>query len=140
MHPRLSLNTPDIPQTPPEQPLNAPPIPQKALTLSRKVDECKPLLTTPLRKCVCSGPLRIIIAHVRAPYASLFPHCNKCSNPPMSWKVDECKPLPAPLGPTMAHDWPAGTTSVSPRSTGRQGLELVHVRAQLEQLQDTFKS
>jgi len=30
--------------TPPKCPLNAPPIPHKALTLSRKVDECKPLL------------------------------------------------------------------------------------------------
>jgi hypothetical protein len=28
---------------PPKQPLSAPPIPQKALKLSRKVDECKPL-------------------------------------------------------------------------------------------------
>ena len=33
----------DTPQTLPKQPLNAPPIPSKALTLSRKVDECKPL-------------------------------------------------------------------------------------------------
>jgi len=35
--------TPDTRETPPKQPLNAPPIPHKALTLSRKVDECKPL-------------------------------------------------------------------------------------------------
>jgi hypothetical protein len=37
------LSTPDTPCIPAEQPLHAPPIPQKALTLSRKVDECKPL-------------------------------------------------------------------------------------------------
>jgi len=54
--PHLTRNTPFIaPNTPrnllhtrkttPEQSLNAPPIRQKALTLSRKVDECKPLLT-----------------------------------------------------------------------------------------------
>jgi len=34
---------PDTAYKPSKQPLNAPPIPQKALTLSRKVDECKPL-------------------------------------------------------------------------------------------------
>ena len=34
---------PKPPETPPEQPLNAPPIPQKALTLSWNVNECKPL-------------------------------------------------------------------------------------------------
>jgi len=34
---------PNTPYTPPTQPLNAPPIPQEALTLSRKVDECRPL-------------------------------------------------------------------------------------------------
>jgi len=38
--PRHLLNTRKIT---PEQSLNAPPIPQKALTLRRKVDECKPL-------------------------------------------------------------------------------------------------
>jgi hypothetical protein len=32
-----------MPYTPPKQLLNAPPLPQKALTLSRNVDECKPL-------------------------------------------------------------------------------------------------
>ena len=52
------------------------------------MDECKPLV-------VWSDvfPHTLINAHVRAPYASLFPHCNKCSNPPMSRIVDECKPL-----------------------------------------------
>jgi len=38
--PRHLLNTR---KTTPKQSLNAPPIPQKALTLSRKVHECKPL-------------------------------------------------------------------------------------------------
>jgi len=53
--PYLTRNAPCTPQTPPDtcqtpakttptQSLNAPPIPQKALTLSRKVDECKPLV------------------------------------------------------------------------------------------------
>ena len=47
IHPRHPL----IPQTPlnlPKQPMNASTIPQKALTMCRKVDECKPLpRTTP---------------------------------------------------------------------------------------------
>ena len=34
---------PDTTQITPKQPLHAPPIPQKALELSQKVDECKPL-------------------------------------------------------------------------------------------------
>jgi len=33
-----------------------------------------------------------------------------------------------------------GTTTAAARSAGRQGLTLVHVGAQLEQLQDTFTS
>jgi hypothetical protein len=38
------LKTPPSPRrNPPKQLLKAPPIPQKALTLSRKVDECNPL-------------------------------------------------------------------------------------------------
>jgi hypothetical protein len=41
------LNTPYYPLTPHKEPLNnpymQPPIPQQALTLSREVDECKPL-------------------------------------------------------------------------------------------------
>jgi len=36
----MYLNTPS---TPPKQRLNAAPIPQKPLTMSLKVDECKPL-------------------------------------------------------------------------------------------------
>ena len=40
-----TLNTPSYCLRPPTQPLSAPPIPQKALMLSRKVDECKPLPT-----------------------------------------------------------------------------------------------
>jgi len=40
-HPLISRITSS---TPPRQPPNAPPIPPNALTLSRKVDECKPLL------------------------------------------------------------------------------------------------
>ena len=43
MHPIHPLIPPNTPYTPPTQPLNAPPVPQEALTLSRKVDECKPL-------------------------------------------------------------------------------------------------
>ena len=39
-HPLIPRNAP---YAPPKRPLNAPPIPQKALTLNRKVDECKPL-------------------------------------------------------------------------------------------------
>ena len=42
-HPEHPLLPPDASQTPPRQPLNAPPIPHKALTFSREVDECKPL-------------------------------------------------------------------------------------------------
>ena len=42
-----TLDTPSYPphtlKTPPKQSLNAPPIAQKTLKLSRKVDECKPL-------------------------------------------------------------------------------------------------
>ena len=48
--PFLTRNTPQThPTTPehslkhPKQPLNAPPVPLKALTLSRRVDECRPL-------------------------------------------------------------------------------------------------
>ena len=41
--PQYPLTPPNTSQTPSKQPLNAPPIPQKALSLSRKVDECKPL-------------------------------------------------------------------------------------------------
>jgi hypothetical protein len=37
--------SPDTPLTRATQPLRAPPIPYKALKLSRKVDECKPLLS-----------------------------------------------------------------------------------------------
>jgi hypothetical protein len=43
IHPEPPLKVPDTSQTSPRQPLSAPPIPQRALTLSRKVDECKPL-------------------------------------------------------------------------------------------------
>ena len=42
-HPTQPLTTPGTSKTPPEQPLHTPPIPQKALKLSRKVGECKPL-------------------------------------------------------------------------------------------------
>ena len=38
---------PNTSYKPPKQPLNAPPIAQKALTLSRKVDKCKPLPWAP---------------------------------------------------------------------------------------------
>jgi hypothetical protein len=41
-----TLNTLQCPLTPPKQPLNAPPITQKALKLSRKGNECKPLPAT----------------------------------------------------------------------------------------------
>jgi hypothetical protein len=47
-HPKHSVIPPDTALTSPKQSLNAPPIPQRALTLSRKVDECKPLLTGPV--------------------------------------------------------------------------------------------
>ena len=43
IHPKYPLNTPDTAYTPPKQPLHATPIPQKALTFSRKVERCKPL-------------------------------------------------------------------------------------------------
>jgi hypothetical protein len=43
IHPEHLLIPPDTSSTLPKQPLNAPPITQKALTLSRKVDEFKPL-------------------------------------------------------------------------------------------------
>jgi hypothetical protein len=42
--PKTPPTSPHTPKTTHEQPLNAPHIPQKALKLSRKVDECKPLL------------------------------------------------------------------------------------------------
>ena len=49
--PKHTLNTLDTPyqplntpETSPKQPLTAPPVPWNALKLSRKVDECKPLL------------------------------------------------------------------------------------------------
>ena len=45
----MTQNTPHTrtkyPPTPLEHPLHAPPSPQNALKLSRKVDKCKPLLT-----------------------------------------------------------------------------------------------
>jgi len=44
VHPRQPLIPPDTPYTPPRQPLNVPRIPQIALKLSRKVNECKPLV------------------------------------------------------------------------------------------------
>jgi hypothetical protein len=40
---RHRLIPPDTSQSPPKRPLNAPRIPHQALTLSRKVDKCKPL-------------------------------------------------------------------------------------------------
>jgi hypothetical protein len=43
MHPRHSVIPATTSSTPPKQPLIATLIPQKDLTLSRKVDECKPL-------------------------------------------------------------------------------------------------
>jgi len=43
MRPKHPLVPPNTFQTPSRQPLNALPVLQKALTLSRKVDECKPL-------------------------------------------------------------------------------------------------
>ena len=42
--PTLRLFPPDTSYTLTKQPLNTPPIPQKVLTLSQKVDECKPLV------------------------------------------------------------------------------------------------
>ena len=42
---KYRLHTPQYPLIPPKQPRNAPPIPQKALKFSRKVDECKPLVS-----------------------------------------------------------------------------------------------
>jgi len=45
LHPRHPLISPDTPYTPPRQPQILPPVPQQALKLSRKVDECKPLLS-----------------------------------------------------------------------------------------------
>ena len=44
IHPRHSLIPPDTHSTPPKQLLSAHPIPHEALTLSREVEECKPLL------------------------------------------------------------------------------------------------
>jgi len=43
VYPKQPLLPPNTPCTPPKQLRNAPHIPQKALTLSRKADECKPL-------------------------------------------------------------------------------------------------
>jgi len=43
IYPRHPLIHLDTPKTPPKQHINALPVPQKALYLSRKVDECKPL-------------------------------------------------------------------------------------------------
>ena len=43
MNPKHPTRTPKTTYTPPERPRHAPPIPQKALPLSRKVDEGKPL-------------------------------------------------------------------------------------------------
>jgi len=43
IHPKHTLIPPNTSYTPPNHPLNAPPIPQKALELSRKVNECRPL-------------------------------------------------------------------------------------------------
>jgi len=39
-----TLHTPNTPLTRASEPLRAPPIPYRALTLSQKVDACKPLL------------------------------------------------------------------------------------------------
>jgi hypothetical protein len=47
IHPKHPLLSPNTSCTPPKQPLNAHPIPQKALTSSRKGDECKPLPPAP---------------------------------------------------------------------------------------------
>ena len=44
IHPEQPTMPPNTALRPPQQPLHAPPIQQKALALSRKVDECKPLL------------------------------------------------------------------------------------------------
>jgi len=43
LHTKRPYTPPNTPLTRATQPLRAPPIPQKALKLSRKVDECKPL-------------------------------------------------------------------------------------------------
>jgi hypothetical protein len=45
IHTRHSLKSHDTSYTRPTQPLNPQPVPQKALTLSQKVHECKPLAT-----------------------------------------------------------------------------------------------
>jgi len=55
IHPKHPLIRPDTFKTPPEQPLNAPPIPQNAPMLSRELDESKPLLPG-LEQCVMLRP------------------------------------------------------------------------------------
>jgi hypothetical protein len=59
IHPRHPLMSPDTPYTPLRQPLNVPPIPQKALELSRKVNECKPLHAGTWQ--CCSGHVRTAV-------------------------------------------------------------------------------
>ena len=54
----------------------------------------------------------------------------------LSRKVDECKPLV--IG--TEYDVDPVTAAQNLSTAIRQGLTLVHVRAQLEQLQDTFMS
>jgi hypothetical protein len=61
--------------------------------------------------------------------SDVFPKVVKLSS-----DVSECKPLPT----TTCGD--TRSTSTTLQSTAHQGLTLVHVRAQLEQLQDTFMS
>jgi len=121
-YPEHPLIPPRTPYTPPKQPLNVPPIPQKALTLRRKVDECKPLHGGSVYACQYqnNGVLRF---HGRGLHSSTFRlnlsrflhkiHPTHTNNPPrhptpkqplkaapilqkalaLSRKVDECKPL-----------------------------------------------
>ena len=68
----------------PKQSLNAPPIPQKALTLSRKVDECKPLpswltgpATAPPRTMsprACPPPVTRVVEEKRSNRDRTCPH------------------------------------------------------------------
>ena len=72
-YPAHPLIPPDTHRTPPKQPLNATPRPQKELTLSLKVNECKPLPVGPVpgseRQCD-GGCVRRAGANTRPPFSS----------------------------------------------------------------------
>ena len=80
IHPKHPLLPPNTPYTPPKHSLNAPSISQKALTLSRKVNECKPLAWGAFAVGGAGTVLGTAVAYVIAgPYMG-----------PDGWKVAAC--------------------------------------------------